>query len=244
MTEAEKVVAHVRKTIRNLNIPLPQGEYQYAHLALCVVDSVYSLGVRYESVERTVADCCGRLRWEQDRKKAIVEHSISEFLNILSPYENRWEALADEVFRNRQRTSTRSGILKAEAVYRFAKTLQQFRIETFAHALNFTQRDSLRRAITSIRGQGSGLSFNYFLILAGDTSAVKVDRMVTRFVADALGVRTVSPEACERLIRDAVSILRPEFPRLTPSLLDHAIWNYQRHQEESKDLHCSRAAAS
>ena len=68
--------------------------------------------------------------------------------------------------------------------------------------------------------------------------------MVTRFVADALGVRTVSPEACEQLVRDAVAILKSEFPKLTPSLLDHAIWNYQRHQEESRDLHCSRAAAS
>ena len=244
MTQAEKLVVHVHKTIRDLNIPMPQGEYEYAHLALCVIDSVYSLGVRYESVVRTVADFCRRFDWEQDRIKATAEHTISEFLNMLSPYENRWDNLADQVFRNRQRTSTRSGILKAEAVYRFAKTLQQFRIETFADALGLTYRDSLRRAIASIPGQGSGLSFNYFLILAGDTNTVKADRMVTRFVADALGIKTVSAELCEKLVREAVVILRPEFPKLTPSVLDHAIWDYQRRQEERDDLQCRRAAAS
>ena len=132
--------------------------------------------------------------------------------------------MADEVFRNRQRTSTRSGILKAEAVFRFAKTLQAFGIETFADALVSGTRADLRRAITAIPGQGSGLSFNYFLILAGNTNGVKADRMVTRFVADALGVRSVQPESCERLVREASAALKQEFPTLTPALLDNAIW--------------------
>jgi len=43
-------------------------------------------------------------------------------------------------------------------------------------------RDSLRRAIKTIPGQGSGLSYIYFLIVAGNEDGVKADRMVTRFV--------------------------------------------------------------
>lgn len=64
--------------------------------------------------------------------------------------------------------------------------------------------------------------------------------MVTRFVADTLGVRNVKPELCERLVREASAILRTEYPKLTPSLLDHAIWKYQRAQEETAPTACCR----
>jgi len=66
------------------------------------------------------------------RAEAPKEYSITDFLNVLQPYENHWEDMAHNVFDNRQRTSTRSGILKAEAVYRFSEVLQRFGIETFA----------------------------------------------------------------------------------------------------------------
>ena len=49
-------------------------------------------------------------------------------------YENRWEDLAVEVFRNRQRPSSMSGILKSEAVYRFARARRQAGPETLANA--------------------------------------------------------------------------------------------------------------
>lgn len=90
--------------------------------------------------------------------------------------ENRWEDMARDVFRNRQRTSSTSGILKSEAVYRVCKILQNHDAETlatFRHALESGRRDELRRAITAVRGQGRGLSFDYLLILSGDTNAVK-----------------------------------------------------------------------
>jgi hypothetical protein len=47
----------------------------------------------------------------------VEQRKISDFLQILQLYENRWEGMADDLFHNRQRTSTRSGILKAEADY-------------------------------------------------------------------------------------------------------------------------------
>lgn len=147
------------------------------------------------------------------------------------------------MFRNHQRTSATSGILKSEAVYRICKILRDHGAETFAafrRALESGQGDDLRRAFTAVRGQGSRLSFNYLRILTGDTNAVKADRMVTRFVAHGLGVRNVKPELCERLVREASAILRTEYPKLTPSLLDHAIWKYQRAQEETPPTACCR----
>jgi hypothetical protein len=42
------------------------------------------------------------------------------------------EELANSVFKNKQRTSTKNGILKAEAISLFAKVLVDSKIETLA----------------------------------------------------------------------------------------------------------------
>jgi hypothetical protein len=59
-----------------------------------------------------------------------------------------------------------------------------------------------------------------------------------RFVADALGVRSVSPDLAEELVRSASRELRPEFPRLVPSSLDNKIWKYQRAKEDAGAAKC------
>lgn len=234
-----ELAAHIRRTLDDLHTSLADAAYEYASLPLCVIDAVFSIGVRYESTERTVRDFCVRHHWQKDgRARESEEHTISEFLQILQPYENRWDEMARELFHNRQRTSSRSGILKAEAVYRFCKTLQRFDIETLSDALKSGLRDDLRSAIKAIPGQASGLSYSYFLILAGNENGVKPDRMVTRFVANALRVRNVTPEFAEELVRQASAVLRAEFPKLMPSTLDNKIWKYQRDQEESASGNC------
>jgi hypothetical protein len=75
-------------------------------------------------------------------------------------------------------------------------------------------------------------------MLAGNENGVKADRMVTRFVADALGVRNVPPEKAEELVRQASSALRSDFPSFVPSGLDNKIWKYQRSQEDSATANC------
>jgi hypothetical protein len=241
MSQLDALVRSIRDKLGDLNDVHPDAEYEYSSLGLCVIDAVFSIGARYESTERTVRDFSDRFGWALARD-AGPEHATTEFLDILAPYDNRWEQLAIEVFRNRQRTSARSGILKAEAVFRFATALRQFNIETFADAHASGLNPELRRAISCIPGQGSGLSYNYFLLLAGNTNAVKADRMVRRLVADAIGSRSVSNEDCERLVREATAVLRAEFPALTPSKLDHAIWRYQR-KVESPPTRCRPAMA-
>jgi hypothetical protein len=88
--------------------------------------------------------------------------------------------------------------------------------------------DRLRERLTAVHGQASGTSFKYFLMLAGHRGYVKPDRMVIRFVAEALGTRSVEPEIAETLIQAACYSLKPALPGLTPSLLDYAIWRHQR----------------
>ena len=81
----------------------------------------------------------------------------------------------------------------------------------------------LRNRWTGIRGQGSGLSWEYFLMLTG-RQGVKADRMVRRFVADALNCDEpeISQDDAHRLVTAAAGLLG-----LSVSQLDFAIWLHQ-----------------
>ena len=68
---------------------------------------------------------------------------------------------------DRQRTSSRNGILKAEACELFACALWEGGIEDF-NDLSEARLANAEARVLAIRGQGSGLSFSYFKMLAGD----------------------------------------------------------------------------
>ena len=76
------------------------------------------------------------------------------------------------------------------------------------------------------------ISFKYFLMLAGFGGFVKPDRMVARFVAEALGRKVVRPDLAEALILSAHVVLRGEMPQLTAAMLDYRIWSYQRNVQK------------
>lgn len=243
MSEVDRLVQHIRKTLGNLDAPLPDDEW-YSSLALCVIDAVYSIGVRYESVQAAVSNFCWWAHWEKDLAKAPREYTISEFVTLLDSFNRDWERMADEAFSNRQRTSTRGGILKAEAVFKFAKVLKQYGIEKYESIPPEGLKYKAAADIQSITGQGSGLSYKYFLMLAGNTREVKGDRMVTRFVGEALGSPGISSDVAEDLVRAAATALQAEHPNLTAYKLDNLIWNYQRNNEEGQKApgSCHRAS--
>jgi hypothetical protein len=221
--ELDQLLAHIRRIWPDPTLLLPRSDDRYRSLPLCGIDAVYSIGVRYESTERTVADFCKWSRWNCDQ-----EYTVNEFIDLLDTFDGDWEMLATEVFRNRQRTSSRSGILKAEAVYRFARGLLRCGINTLTDLSRIERHECIVSAITAIPGQSSGISLKYFLMLAGYDGIVKPDRMVARFVADALGRMAVAPDFAEKLVLSAHEVLRSETPRLTAALLDYGIWSHQR----------------
>jgi hypothetical protein len=226
MPDTEKLLVHIRSIWPDPSELLPLTDDRYRALPLCVIDAVYSIGVRYESTERTVAEFCKWAGWGwQD------ERTIREFLDSIRDYAGKWESLAVGVFKNRQRTSSRSGILKAEAEYHFAK-----RFEKPASILSGISQKPVPMfvcwlRIAAIPGQGSGISFKYFLMLAGYDGIVKPDRMIGRFVAEALGLHSVKVDMAEALVLSAYQILRVEVPGLTAAMLDYRIWSHQRNAQ-------------
>lgn len=227
------LVRHIRMKLVRLHEARLPDEYYYASLPLCVIDSVFSIGVRYESTRRTVKTWCHsqspawfmieRAVGTEERRS---EHTIKEFIGLLDGKD--FETLAQNEFKNSQRTSPTNGILKAEAAYRFACALREFDIDDFCDTENQKNIEAVRPSVLRIKGQGSGLSFDYFLMLSGSHAHVKPDRMVRRFVADALGVTDVPADTVQRLVVEVCKALQADFPNLTPRLLDYEIWTYQR----------------
>jgi hypothetical protein len=70
--------------------------------------------------------------------------------------------MADEVFQNRQRTSTRNGILKADAVFRVSNLLHHHQVEYLQDVHQILGEPRFEAAFQAIPGQTSGISLRYF----------------------------------------------------------------------------------
>ncbi|MDD7812448.1 hypothetical protein PP713_07725 [Mycobacterium sp. CSUR Q5927] len=192
-------------------------------LALCIVDSVQSTGVTYSSVERIV-DRYRAYRRDQggDPNSDGVPELLATFEELGGP--DSWA----EQIGNRNRTSTRNGVLKAEAIRAAAQTLAADGIETTADLRDAAgDEDRLVRvgaAWRAVAGQRSGITWHYVQMLAG-IPGVKPDRMICRFVADSLTVprKSITTEFAGAIVTAAAEALE-----LSLTDLDHAIWQWQR----------------
>jgi hypothetical protein len=227
-TEILKFVADC-KTKLDLSNLIQSEEYGYHNLPLCIIDAVFSIGVRYTSTENTVKRFCehfgvSRLRGKE-LPRTTEQLSVSEFLNLHAGYS--FQEMAEKVYQNKQRTSTRNGILKAKAAFLFAGVVQKYGVEYLQDVNKILGNEKFEAEIARIPGQSSGLSTRYFYMLAGDENFIKPDRMIRRFIQSAIR-RELSFDECQELLVSAHAELVLEYPALTPRSLDHQIWMYQR----------------
>lgn len=203
--------------------------YYYSSLPLCVIDAVFSIGVKYTSTENTVRRYCEYFqvkKYDRNRTSTKMQHSISEFIANIEKI--GIARSADIVFKNHQRTSAKNGILKAEAVLLFAKILQKYGIETFKdlHAKGLSEE--AESELRQIPGQRSGLSLQYFYMLSGDDTLAKPDRHILRFIHQHTGKVPTMREAQE-LMTQTVAKLKNRYLNLNVRLLDYTIWDYMAH---------------
>jgi hypothetical protein len=206
-------------------------EFYYSCLPLCVIDSVYSIGVKYEAVRNTVRRFCDREKLNTFRLRGSAypprneQLSIENFIDICKRHTP--DDLASAVFGNRQRTSATNGILKAQAALEFAEVLASNGISYCQDVPKLSLNEHVATLIKLIKGQKSGISFSYFLMLSGDDSKIKPDRMLVSFAETALQ-RKCRTDELQGLYVGACDILKSTYLHLTPRLLDYAVWNYQR----------------
>lgn len=210
------------------------SSYYYDSLPQCVIDAVFSIGVKYTSTTNVVKSYCayyGLRVHNRDHDQKGNKHTISQLIDHITSTGVRKSA--DVIFQNHQRTSTRNGILKADAVLRFARVLQKYGVETLADMLSKGLPLQAEVEIMRIPGQKSGLSLRYLYMLSGDDSQSKPDRHVMRFLKEHTG-QDYSIQQAQDLLAEAVEILREKYPQISVRLLDYSIWNYMSHRGREK----------
>lgn len=219
-----------------------------ASLALCLIDSVFSIGVKYQGVANLVK------RYRTYRVTQTGNADADGVLELMGTFEHLGDAEGWAAkLQNNQRTSTRSGILKSEAVLREAHVLAKHGVWTsrdLRAARQAGRLPEIKSEWQSVPGQRSGISWSYFLMLArvlpgdGDTdtradhplptgldsdpdeaiSGVKPDRMIKRYVASTIGVAETALGD-----RKAASLVKAaaEAQGWDVIALDHAVWRFQ-----------------
>jgi hypothetical protein len=222
--EVEALANYCKSKLDLTNLQLPE-EYGYPNLLLCIIDAVFSIGVTYSSTRNTVNRFTA---YVHDKHGPDFVMPISDFCQLHS--ENPIEHVAKTIYQNSQRTSSKNGILKAEAVWRVAQLLQSLGVESLADIEKFVGKEEFETPFQQIPGQKSGVSLRYLYMLLGSETEIKPDRMVIRFLTNALN-RSVRMEECHSLVLEACQILTSEFPDLKPRTLDHFIWQFQSAQK-------------
>lgn len=194
-------------------------------LALCVVDAVQSLGVTYTSVGNVI-DSYRRYRRAQN-----ADPQTDGTAELLKTFEELGGSAgwATEV-GNGNRTSTRAGApLKAEAIRQAAQLLSDAGFTDTAKlriAVDTPELAEVKARWRQIPGQSGGISWRYLLMLAG-VPGVKPDRMIIRFVADALSLQPSG--VTSQFAAEAISATAERLT-MSPTDLDHGIWDWQRKQ--------------
>ncbi len=227
------VIEALRPLLTQEALTLP-NEYRYAHVSLALIDAIYSINARYESVRRTVLRYANYAHLNPYRPcvgtwpSRAQQQPLSAFLDLLDA--RGADDAAERIFQNRQRTSTRNGILKAEAVREAARLLVTYGVSYFQDIPHVIDSREFIQAFRSLRGQGSGTSLTYFWMLTGSESLAKPDRQILRYLSRILTRPLATSEEAIILLQRAVEVLKPEFPQLTTRALDYAIWQGERRQ--------------
>ena len=205
-------------------------EYFYQSLPLCVIDSVYSIGVKYEGTRRTVIKYCdyyGLQRIRSNREAIPLTEDQESIKHFIEKMESGGLALLTNINRQRTSTSKLKGILKSEAVLQFAKMLQKYNVNYLQDVPKTINNADFENDIREIPGQKSGISLKYFLMLCGSEDLIKPDRWIKEFINDAIA-KQLSNQECQDLLSSACEMMKVEYPKLTPRLLDNKIWVNQR----------------
>lgn len=209
----------------------PQRRKQrWSSLSLCIADAVWSIGAHYDNV---VVPLVRKLAAEFGVDRPTIPMSEPIGIDPL-PVVRLGELSIDELIRltNRQNTSTRGGIRKADAVLRHAEVFRTRGVVDLASAIALFG-DERRFVVVNadlrrIPGEGAhAVRRDYLWMLIGQDDLIKPDRMVLRWF-EKHGV-IVDPISARDLITELVPAVSARLKRtVTAWEIDHALWNAAR----------------
>lgn len=215
------------ETVRALE--MRPRERRWSSVTYCVLDAVWSIGISYD---RHVVPAVRRVTAAAGDAEPVVPVDAlpSSDPVPLSAFRETYRT-SDELVTvtTAHRTSSRSGILKAEAALRYADVLIEEGVDTLPDAAkaleDFARVDEISARLRQI--PGDGVRTGYFWMLVGDDDTVKPDRMILRFLKRH-GTETDVTGAKDVLRALAAELTTTSNHRVTPWMVDHAIWNAER----------------
>lgn len=212
--------------------PQPR-ERRWVSLALSIADAVWSIAANYDNVvvplvrnkiaaefgvSQPTVPACEPLGADPLPLARLVELSVDDLTHLT----------------NKQRTSTRGGILKSDAVLRHCRVFLDHDINTlgdipglFADTGRFGAVD---KALRRIPGEGGhGIRRNYLWMLVGQDDLIKPDRMVLRWFRRRGAA--LDPAGAREVIAALVPLVSVRLDRkVTAWEIDHAMWQSARKQ--------------
>jgi len=216
-------------------------EYYYYSITSAIIDAVYSLGITYAQTKKVVERYNEYYNlkmyrdYGSDFSPESGQDSTTDLIERIK--EIGIDEIAVDVFKNRCRTSThKSSILKSEAVLMFAEVLKKYGVEYLQDINKTIGNKDLENEIRSIPGQTTRISLEYFYMLTGYDYFVKIDRHMLRFFSDAVGYHSnkygmETGKYVVETIKKAIKVLRIKYKHMTPRLLDHQLWLFQKTQK-------------
>ncbi len=193
-----------------------ERSYCYQSLPVCVVDCVYSLRARYNSVTVPIVERYANKYMNGDKTSAD-DDSLTGFIDHLTV--PGLKSFADNIARNHQILGR---VPKEEVCLNIAEVLQGLGIETFKDFQDYPSREKLAETIKTVKGMGNA-GVNYLFMLTGDDNKSKPDVHIHHCMEESCG-EDVSDKECQQIIKETVDILKEEFPNLTVRKLDGVIW--------------------
>jgi hypothetical protein len=221
-------VSEIGDAVAALN-PQPHGK-RWSSLSYCVLDAVWSLNTRYYSVVVPLVERVAASFGDTKPTAHVLQADPVPLPKLLARY---GDAKALKKDTNAQVTSPRGGILRSEAVLRYARILVEHEVPDLAAAQDLlTGPDAIWEivddALSVVPGDGRfGIRRGYLWMLCGNDDLIKPDRMVLRWLS-RFGPGIGADEA-RRLLAEVAAELTDRLGRsVTPWMIDHAIWLDER----------------
>jgi hypothetical protein len=199
-------------------------------LALCAMDSIWSIGIKYKTVENVLDLYLKDRGFTGLSQSQMCTDTPRDFLSWCESFggHNNHETVAERL-NNKNRTSSTNGVLKASAVVKACELLTQEGIDTTDSLLQHSEAFK-HKWLHEISGQRSGISWKYLLMLAG-SPGVKPDRMVMRFMERHSVQESLD---AHEFVHELLTAINDS--RITATDIDHRIWTIERSRQDNNGV--------
>lgn len=200
----------------------------YNSVVPAIIDCVYSLNSRYETVKNIVKRYADKYMSGKPSLKALNVDDLIDQVNQIG-----FEDFALYVLQSKRKILKKGSTkYRIQTCYEVAEILKEQNIQTILdfQKLKKDEANELENNLKTLEGIGEA-AVNYLFMLCGDQNKCKPDTHLLRFIEKVIGYKVTEAE-CQDLFKEATRILsaKPEYKGLSVAGLDSKVWYYDKYQ--------------